>query len=590
MAELTPQTSSIQSLYSMYRNGKIHVNRRYQRKLVWTLIEKQKLIESIMKKYPIPAVLLAERDSEPESYEIIDGLQRLQAILSFVETSFPTSDGKFFHVQSFPTAMKHASNNEFEYNQNGPFITPDEVSIILDYTLSLSVMRSASDSEINDVFGRINTYGHRLSDQERRQAGVQNQFSEMVRSISCTLRGDVSQTILPLSLMPSISIDLPKTKHGYQIQAEEVFWVNQGILRSTDLRDSMDEQCIADIAASIIGGVCLERSKEALDKIYNLDDSESERISNALQIYGTGKFEKEFSFCVNEIIQMCNESGNEKLREILFGKKSNNAFPSMFVIVFMAFHELLIKDNKKISDYLGIKNALQKLSNRIERGRSVASKEERKKNIDTVKGLIQTHFIPNDKNPRSFIGGTAPDIDASIRRSMIELPNYELKQGILTLLIPRKIDPNIISKLVKTIAAIANNGPDSSGGIIIGVADTDKDAERIETLDGIKPIIVGNRSVVGINREAKILNISLEKYVGYIKDEIKKSLLTDSVKMSVLSALGYDNYFGLGIITINVPPQKEMAFVNDEVYWRSGDSTEKTSDPKRIAIIAQRFR
>ena len=291
MAELTPQTSSIQSLYSMYRNGKIHVNRRYQRKLVWTLIEKQKLIESIMKKYPIP-VLLAERDSEPESYEIIDGLQRLQAILSFVETSFPTSDGKFFHVQSFPTAMKHASNNEFEYNQNGPFITPDEVSIILDYTLSLSVMRSASDSEINDVFGRINTYGHRLSDQERRQAGVQNQFSEMVRSISCTLRGDVSQTILPLSLMPSISIDLPKTKHGYQIQAEEVFWVNQGILRSTDLRDSMDEQCIADIAASIIGGVCLERSKEALDKIYNLDDSESERISNALQIYGTGKFEK----------------------------------------------------------------------------------------------------------------------------------------------------------------------------------------------------------------------------------------------------------------------------------------------------------
>ncbi len=91
--------------------------------------------------------------------------------------------------------------------------------------------------EVNDVFDRINTYGHRWSDQERRQAGVQNSFSNMVRSISCKLRGDVSHNVLPLSSMPSISIDLPKTKHGYSIQAEEVFWVKQGILRSTDLRD-----------------------------------------------------------------------------------------------------------------------------------------------------------------------------------------------------------------------------------------------------------------------------------------------------------------------------------------------------------------
>jgi len=49
MAELTPQSISIQTLYSWYREGKLFVNRRYQRKLVWTLLEKQKLIESILK-------------------------------------------------------------------------------------------------------------------------------------------------------------------------------------------------------------------------------------------------------------------------------------------------------------------------------------------------------------------------------------------------------------------------------------------------------------------------------------------------------------------------------------------------------------
>ncbi|MFJ4874042.1 DUF262 domain-containing protein [Streptomyces sp. NPDC088745] len=62
MAELSPQQRSIQSIYAWYSENKLWVNRRYQRKLVWTLTEKQKLIESVLKEYPIPAILLAERD------------------------------------------------------------------------------------------------------------------------------------------------------------------------------------------------------------------------------------------------------------------------------------------------------------------------------------------------------------------------------------------------------------------------------------------------------------------------------------------------------------------------------------------------
>src|SRR5450759_2860041 len=46
MAELGSQPTSIQSVYSWYADDKLYVNRRYQRKLVWTLVEKQKLLES----------------------------------------------------------------------------------------------------------------------------------------------------------------------------------------------------------------------------------------------------------------------------------------------------------------------------------------------------------------------------------------------------------------------------------------------------------------------------------------------------------------------------------------------------------------
>ena len=254
MAELFFQPTSIQSIYNWYREERLFVNRKYQRKLVWTLEEKQRLVESIIKKYPIPAILIAERGDASGSYEIIDGLQRLHAIVSFIETAFSTLDGKYFDLTHFTTANAYLKARKFEDNSKGSsLITQKEVSIILDYSLALSVMRNSTEAEVNDVFDRINTYGHRLSDQERRQAGVQNAFSTMVRNSACALRGDMSAEVLPLYSMPSISIDLPKSQHGYEVQADEVFWVQQGILRSTDLRDSMDEQCIADIAARLSG-------------------------------------------------------------------------------------------------------------------------------------------------------------------------------------------------------------------------------------------------------------------------------------------------------------------------------------------------
>jgi hypothetical protein len=304
MADLAPQPTSIQTLYTWYREAKLFVNRRYQRKLVWTQTEKQKLIGSILNRYPIPAILIAERDSFPGTYEIIDGLQRLHSIVSFIENAFPVEDGRFFDAESFPTAKGAASEGVFvQVKEN--LLSSKEVSLVLDYTLTISVMRNATEAEINDVFDRINTYGHRLSDQERRQAGVQNEFSATVRKLACTLRGDSSAEVLPLQSMPSISIDLPMANHGYEVRADEVFWVNQGILRSTDLRDSLDEQCLADLMACVVGGQIIERSKDALDEIYNKGTTESDRILTALEVYGAEKACDEIKYCIGEVLKVC---------------------------------------------------------------------------------------------------------------------------------------------------------------------------------------------------------------------------------------------------------------------------------------------
>jgi hypothetical protein len=590
MAELASQPTSAQTVYTWYRDGKLLVNRRYQRKLVWTLEEKQKLIESLLKKYPIPAILLAERDGSPGTYEIIDGLQRLHSIVSFIENAFPLADGRYFNVDQFPTAKSAADEGQFEKIKDAPLIASKEVSTILDYSLALSVMRNATDYEVNDVFDRINTYGHRLSDQERRQAGVQNEFSTMVRNLACLLRGDVSSDVLPLQEMPSISIDLPMSNHGYEVKADEVFWVNQGILRSTDLRDSLDEQYIADIVACIVGGQLIERSKDALDDIYVKGAGESERVLNALEVYGANKVSDEIKYCIGELLKVCNAVQPVKLRNLIFTKTNTNAFPSVFAVLLIAFHELIVGEGKKVASYETLQGSLKDISSRIETGRKATSPEERRKNIDAVKGLIAGSFVKEKKlSEEIYSNHTTVDIEAVIRRSEIELANYELKQGLLVLTEAGGEDLQMIEKVVKTICAIANIGPKSSGKILIGVTDKKADADRVKKIDAVDATKIGKRFVVGVNREAKRLGISVEKYFSKWKDGIKNSGLSSTLRDNVLSNMDFNSFYGLGLIAITIPPQQEVSYLDEQIYWRNGDATEVATSPKQIAGIAARF-
>ena len=206
----------------------------------------------------------------------------------------------------------------------------------------------------------------------------------------------------------------------------------------------------------------------------------------------------------------------------------------------------------------------------------------------SVKGLISAYLV--DSTPRNYSAShSTTDIDVVIRRSEIELPHYELKQGILELAGSRQVDQSIFEKVVRTICAVANNGKDRSGTIIIGVTDKDADAERIKKLDSVEPRRVGKRFVVGVKREAKVLDIKPEEYFARWKNAVRNSELSQTLRDAVLSAMDYNDYYGLGIIIITVPPQKELSFVGDDVYWREGDQTVKAQTQKAVVDLAKRF-
>ena len=115
----------------------------------------------------------------------------------------------------------------------------------------------------------------------------------------------------------------------------------------------MDEQCIADIASCIVGGTLIERSKDALDEIYTPGTPEANRVLTALEVYGSTKFAEEFKYCVDKMLLVCNEGKSEKLRKIVFETRTTNPFPSIFAILVIAFHELIVQDGKIVADLSG---------------------------------------------------------------------------------------------------------------------------------------------------------------------------------------------------------------------------------------------
>ncbi len=591
---VSPQGMSIQSLYRLYRDGSLTINRQYQRKLVWTVAEKQKLIDSLLKDYPLPLFLLAEKPGDgvgkPVTYEVIDGMQRLNAIFSYIEHGF-LLDGRCFDINEFARARQAADRHEFTaYPRDVPRLPAQECADMLDYQLAVTIFPGEQATRITDVFGRINSGGRQLSDQERRQAGVLSPFAELVRTLAAEIRGDVSRETLLLSEMPEISIETSRNPHGYALKAEDIFWCFQGILRTGDLRESDDEQAIADICASILYGSPVEASGDFLNQLYASNMGEYQKVSQRLAAFGKDRLAYEVKTVFSTIRSVIEAYDPSRFcfRSTVYPKPTSNAQKSPFFAVFMAFHELMFKESMTPAKDDKIMVALKDLANRIEIGQKHIRSDDRQNNIKVTKGLIRDQFTAADVAALSHGPGMIFDFENSIRRSRTETARYEFKQGLLRLDGTRQQDPGMLRTILQTICGIANTGPDVDGFLYVGIADKPADAKRVATLDGITPITFDHVEIVGIGREALKMGIAIDKYLGVIANYITTADLSDPLKTNVLTSLDVIAYKGLEIVRIRVPRQSQPSFLGQECYLRVGSSTIKATGPQ-IAAVSKLF-
>jgi hypothetical protein len=571
---ISPRPMSIQEAYKIFREQGFVVNRRYQRKLVWTEAEKIHLIDSILKNYPIPLILLAQRRSGTGGqYEIIDGMQRLHAIFSFIENSFAINQ-KYFDINELTRAKLAAEEGLFNVAPTGAMkLSTAECANLLDYQLAITSFPASSESQITDIFGRINAGGRQLSSHEKRQAGVVSPFSDIVRQISAELRGDSSKDILRLDEMPEISIEARSSQHGYGVQAEDTFWCRQGILRVPQLRESEDEQFVADLAASILFGSPIGYSREYLDELYNPLSNDFRDVNNRLASYGAKQLKEDITSIFSIIREIIEESDNSMyaFRNKVNGRATSNPMKIAFYTIFMAFFELMVKEGKSPTNSSAIMASVNKINSKLTRHSHHATTDDRIKNINIAKGLIQGNFVTQEPSVLRHGPGLALDLENSLKRSRIESSRYEFKQGILDLK-DRKTNSKFVDMLCKEICSLANVGPHADSYLHLGVADSIKDAKRIESLDLISPIKVGDVWVVGIEREAILLKQTVENYVNALTSKISASKLSEPLLTAVLASIDTILYKGMSIIRFRIPAQQDPSHYDGIVYGRQNSS------------------
>lgn len=287
---------------------------------------------------------------------------------------------------------------------------------------------------------------------------------------------------------------------------------------------------------------------------------------------------------LREVIEGYDE-GTNVLRSIT-NPKSTNPIKSTFYAIFMAFHHLVIVEEKTPDDFSSIMKALSGLHRDMITTANYSKTEDRVKNIDKTTGLIQRFFVKKDPPMLRHGAGLALDMENALRRSKIETSRYECKQGFVTLSNDRAYDENLIEKILQTICGIANVGPDSDGFLFIGVADKESDAEKIRLLDGISPVKIGNRFVVGVDRELPLIALSQEAYLEKIISAIRSSELSGNLKNQVLSQTDYVEYKGLSVIRIRIPQQSEVSFLGEKAFIRENSSTMEATGKKLLAINA----
>jgi hypothetical protein len=220
------RTFSINDFKQWYENGELILVPKFQRRSVWNPKARSFFIDTILRGKPVPPIFIRQSldiHKGTTIREVVDGQQRLNAIFDYLKGGFT--------VQKF----HNPSVGGLRFSE----LSEDERRSFLDYELSVALLTGATDSDVLDIFARINSFTIVLNEQEKRNAKYFGAFKNFVYSL------------------------------GYE---HLPFWKAEGILRDSRIARMGEAELTSELVVTMIDG--LQNKKDKLNDFYKKYDEE----------------------------------------------------------------------------------------------------------------------------------------------------------------------------------------------------------------------------------------------------------------------------------------------------------------------------
>lgn len=154
-----PTLQTITWLLSLRKFDQLDLDPPYQRKSVWTLSEKRRFLDTVLRNYPSPAIFLhrsLDNDGNP-TYHVVDGKQRLTTILDF-------ADNKLRLPSDFGDERLDGQN------WKGLVDFGAARKAFWGYQLTVEFIDDVHEPLVREIFSRLNQNSRKLERQELRHA------------------------------------------------------------------------------------------------------------------------------------------------------------------------------------------------------------------------------------------------------------------------------------------------------------------------------------------------------------------------------------------------------------------------------------
>jgi len=223
----------------------------FQRGAVWDPSDRSLLIDSVMRGFPIPLVVLQEEwdlKTGNATKRVVDGQQRLRTLISFVRPSLleDRTEKDDFHYR--PIGGR-SSQRGIRFDD----LTPQEQRHILTCSIPAVIIQADTSSAfVLEIYERLNSTGKRLTGQEMRYAKREGDFANIAYSLA---------------------------------RANQTRWTDWRILGEKDVGRMLDVQLTSELLLLIMNGV-QKTGKREIDAAYDgqsLSDEEANLLGAAFQ-------------------------------------------------------------------------------------------------------------------------------------------------------------------------------------------------------------------------------------------------------------------------------------------------------------------